>query len=310
MGVKFLFHTHEFFTKDTMRKTAVVTDSSAALPPDEIARMSQQGGFRVVPLTVKIRANSHISTADQLLQESSSGHNEKIQTASPGPGAFAEIYQELLDEGYERILSLHLSSELSSACQSARAGARMVSAEVVIVDSRTVAMALGGSVIKIYSLAQHTDISLQELAVIAHEICENTGLFFCLPTLEALRSGGRVHPALARVGQLLQIRPIGTIIDGSLTYLERPRSLEKAKEALQRIIFSEKYRRAHDHPHMECLRTPQPTGEILAIHFSGEPQLVNEWLEVEEEFVAQWVVPFPPVLTAHTGPDAIAVVIY
>lgn len=295
-----------------MQKIAIVTDSSAALPSEVILKLQKCGGFAVVPLSVEIEGSSlgHLSE-DEVSERIALAHavGQTIKTASPSVGAFQDTYRDLLNQGFETVISLHLSSELSSTYDVARTAAKDFSAKIIVVDSQTVALALGWAVLKIHELAQTLE-NPRELAEIAHEICENIQLFFYIPTLDALKRGGRVSPALARVGQLLQIRPVATVEDGKLIYLERPRTIERAKDLLAAHCKRESDRRHAVEFYPEHERTPIATGAIVGAHFSANRSELESWIEANEFSSNILISPLPAVLCAHTGLGALAVAVY
>ena len=100
-----------------------------------------------------------------------------VHTSGPAPGVFADTYDALVDEGYEHILSIHLSGELSGTVESARVGAQLSKARVTVLDSRTVAGAYGHAALHAHDIADICD-SPEELAKVVTGICaENRYLF-------------------------------------------------------------------------------------------------------------------------------------
>ncbi len=295
-----------------MGKTAIVTDSGSGLVGPELAYLAQAEGFVIVPMPVTIAGQSHRDQGLPLDQAITLAHalGEQVLTSSPSPGAFEQVYRELAAAGYESIISLHLASELSATVASARIAARQMDIAVYVLDSKTVGMAYGHVALAIHRLA-HRGIAAQRLAAIALEMCENTELLFMIPSLDALRRGGRVHPALARVGQLLQIRPVGTISDGRLIYLERPRSSQRALEVLAERVAAESQRRRRELAQMESADTPSPEGAILAVQYCGQADQAASFAgQFGAASKGAALLPLPAVLSAHTGPGALAAVIY
>lgn len=294
-----------------MRKIAVVTDSSAAIDLEFQEQLERSGGFAMVPLGVSIENKSCTDlSAEQLEHEITIAHvvGAEIKTASPGPGVFSEVYTSLFEQGFESIISLHLSSYLSSTVESARVAARQFSQPIYVIDSANVAMALGFAAISVYDLADSVE-DAKRLASVAFEMCENAQLFFYIPTVDALKRGGRVHPGMARVAQMFQIRPVATVQEGRLMYLQRPRSIERAKEILLEYVALEQERRSQGQHAVENELTPEPQGEIVAIHYAGNLREAKAWaVSVSEKAIP--ITPLPAVLSAHTGLGALAVVVY
>ncbi|WP_314659192.1 DegV family protein [uncultured Rothia sp.] len=351
--------------QDNAPRIAVVTDSAAALDPQLVQRLSARGNFVLVPMPVTIRTPGE---PDRQLQDLTAAEvdeaimlahvmGQTVSTSGPAPGVFADVYDELASRGFTHVLSVHLSGELSGTVEAARTGARLSrlgSAGVSVVDSRTVAGAYGHAVVRaleVLNSASDAGSSVEypspdcpspnypspaQLVDYIQSVCEQSTLYFYIPTLDALRRGGRVSPALAMVGQMFQIKPIGTITEGKLAYVERPRTAARALERLVEVTVQTC--REHQHaaaltsvaaPDMNSSRTgfsltATPRGEVVAVHhvgnaaqavqlyeqvqqMLGESSLVHAAASSAPEFL---VSALPPVLSAHSGLGAVALVVY
>src|SRR5688572_9683877 len=108
-------------------------------------------GIRVVPLYVMLAGRSgreglDIGPDDVARVLSSRG--QSVSTSRPTPGDFVAAYRRALDEGAERLVSIHLSSELSGTWDAARLAASQVGEHIVtVVDTRSAAMGAGFAVL-------------------------------------------------------------------------------------------------------------------------------------------------------------------
>ena len=340
-------------------RIAVVTDSAAALDPELVQRLSARGNFVMVPMPVTIRTPGE---PDRQLQDLTAAEvdeaimlahvmGQTVSTSGPAPGVFADVYDELASRGFTHVVSVHLSGELSGTVEAARTGARLSrlgSKGVSVVDSRTVAGAYGHAVVRALEMLNSASAcasvedpspdypSPAQLVDYIQSICEQSTLYFYIPTLDALRRGGRVSPALAMVGQMFQIKPIGTITEGKLAYVERPRTAARALERLVEVTVQT----CREHQHAAALSSASvgstatdpassslaafPRGEVVAVHhvgnaaqavqlyeqvqqMLGESSLVHDSASSAPEFL---VSALPPVLSAHSGLGAVALVVY
>ena len=336
-------------------RIAVVTDSAAALDPQLVQRLSACGNFVLVPMPVTIRTPGE---PDRQLQDLTAAEvdeaimlahvmGQTVSTSGPAPGVFADVYDELASRGFTHAVSVHLSGELSGTVEAARTGARLSrlgSEGVSVVDSRTVAGAYGHAVVRALEVLNAASASSNvesltpaQLVDYIQSVCEQSTLYFYIPTLDALRRGGRVSPALAMVGQMFQIKPIGTITEGKLAYVERPRTAARALERLVEVTVQTC--REHQHaaaltsavaPDMDSSRAgfslnATPRGEVVAVHHVGNAaQAVQLYEQVQQmlgesslvhDAVASSAPEFlvsalPPVLSAHSGLGAVAMVVY
>lgn len=341
-------------------RIAVVTDSAAALDPELVQCLSARGNFMLVPMPVTIRTPGE---PDRQLQDLTAAEvdeaimlahvmGQTVSTSGPAPGVFADVYDELASRGFTHVVSVHLSGELSGTVEAARTGARLSrlgSTGVSVVDSRTVAGAYGHAVVRALEVLNSASAgasvecpSPAQLVDYIQSVCEQSTLYFYIPTLDALRRGGRVSPALAMVGQMFQIKPIGTITEGKLAYVERPRTAARALERLVEVTVQT----CREHQHAAALTSvaapdmdsslasfsrtsfslkATPRGEVVAVHHVGNAaQAVQLYEQVQQMLGESSLVhdaaassapeflmsALPPVLSAHSGLGAVALVVY
>ncbi len=336
-------------------RIAVVTDSAAALDPELVQRLSARGNFVMVPMPVTIRTPGE---PDRQLQDLTAAEvdeaimlahvmGQTVSTSGPAPGVFADVYDELASRGFTHVVSVHLSGELSGTVEAARTGARLShlgSTGVSVVDSRTVAGAYGHAVVRALEVLNSASAgasvecpSPAQLVDYIQSVCEQSTLYFYIPTLDALRRGGRVSPALAMVGQMFQIKPIGTITEGKLAYVERPRTAARALERLVEVTVQT----CREHQHAAALSSASvgsaaadpassslaasPRGEVVAVHHVGNAAQAVQLYEQVQQMLGEsslvhdaaassapefLVSALPPVLSAHSGLGAVALVVY
>lgn len=340
---------------NTENRIAVVTDSAAAIHPELVERLSARGNFVVVPMPVTIRTPGE---PDRQLQDLTAAEvdeaimlahvmGQTVSTSGPAPGVFADVYDELASRGFTHVVSVHLSGELSGTVEAARTGARLsrLGVEgVSVVDSRTVAGAYGHAVVRALEVLNSASSDFvpssdyptaAQLVDYIQSVCEQSTLYFYIPTLDALRRGGRVSPALAMVGQMFQIKPIGTIVEGKLAYVERPRTAARALERLVEVTVQT----CREHQHAAALSSASasstatdlvslvaaPRGEVVAVHHVGNAAQAVQLYEQVQQMVGEsslvhdaaaslapefLVSALPPVLSAHSGLGAVALVVY
>ena len=336
-------------------RIAVVTDSAAALDPELVQRLNTHGNFVLVPMPVTIRTPGE---PDRQLQDLTTAEvdeaimlahvmGQTVSTSGPAPGVFADVYDELASRGFTHVVSVHLSGELSGTVEAARTGARLSrlgSEGVSVVDSRTVAGTYGHAVVRALEVLNAASagssvesLTPAQLVDYIQSICEKSTLYFYIPTLDALRRGGRVSPALAMVGQMFQIKPIGTITEGKLAYVERPRTAARALERLVEVTVQA----CREHQHAAALTSAStgstatdpassslaatPRGEVVAVHHVGNAAQAVQLYEQVQQMLGEsslvhdaadssapefLVSALPPVLSAHSGLGAVAMVVY
>ena len=215
-----------------MPHIALVTDSTACLPAESAERL----GVTTVPLDVIVHGAAH-SEADAatsaLLVEALRKH-ETATTSRPSPEDFAAAYRAAAEAGASGVVSLHISGELSATAESAELAAREAPIPVRVIDSRTVAMALGFSVLAAAE-AGAAGQDLDAVADIAAKRAATASAFFYVDSLEYLRRGGRIGSARALLGSALAMKPLLHVSDGRVEPLEKVRTSAKAIARVEEI---------------------------------------------------------------------------
>ena len=174
-----------------MSKIAVVTDSTTYLPADLVKKYN----ISVAPQVLIWGDQVYKDGVDIQSQE----FFTRLKTAKVMPTtsqvaivSFQEIFQNLVNSGYDEILAILVSSKLSGTVQSAAQAKDMMGLardKVHIVDSQSVAMALGFQALAV-ARAIEDGASLDDAKALAERSHENTGVFFAVDTLEFLHRGG------------------------------------------------------------------------------------------------------------------------
>jgi DegV family protein with EDD domain len=210
---------------------AVVTDSTAYLPP----RLVEQYSVEVVPLYVVMaghsgREGAEIGPAD--VARALGVRGQTVSTSRPTPGDFVSAYRRRLAEGAERIVSVHLSAELSGTVDAARLAAAQVGEHIVtVVDSRSAAMGSGFAVVAAARAAAAGE-DAASVAATARETAAATRTLFVVDTLEHLRRGGRIGAAASMIGTALAVKPVLHVVEGRVVPLEKVRTTARALSRL------------------------------------------------------------------------------
>lgn len=273
---------------------AVVTDSTADLPLE----LAEERGLRVVPMSVAfvsevLISGVTISTEDfyARLEEA----DELPTTSQPAPAWLEEAYADCADEGFDAVVSLHVSGALSGTAALARQVAAQAALPVEVVDSRQVSgglalMALaaqraasaGGDVAGVLDAAERVRAGLRSMVVV--------------DTLEYLRRGGRVTGLQALVGSVLRVKPMLGVEDGRLEVLSRSRTWKRARQQL--------VARAREH-------LADRPAHVLITHALAPERAAGLLDDLEEQLrvTDSLTTTIGPVIGTHTGPGAVALAV-
>lgn len=216
--------------------TALITDSTANLPAPLVAYW----GIGVVPVQVIL--------GDRALEEGvsvTSGEvaaalraGTPVSTSRPAPGRFLEAYREAAAAGAERIVSAHLSSDLSGTYEAALLAAEAAPVPVKVLDSRSVSMGLGFAVVAAARVLRRSGSVDEAVAALVTTAAQSRVLFY-VDSLDFLRRGGRIGAAQRVLGSALAVKPILHVAKGRVQPLEKVRTAGRALARLEELAVAQ-----------------------------------------------------------------------
>lgn len=267
-------------------------DSTGYLTSDIV----KEHDIRVVTLNVNIGDETfpEIDLSNEDFFEKLRSISGSSTTSQPSVGAFMEAYKGVLAEGYEEIVSIHLSQMISGTYSSATMAKDLLgNANIHIFDSGSSALSLG---LLTWAAAEFAKdgLSAQEIIEKLELLKPQCELYFIVDTLEYLHRGGRIGGASAIFGTLLQIKPIlffnrEGIIDVFEKVRSKNRAIQRVYKELDRALESKK-------PH-----------RIAVIHVGAQQEAAEIAKELAQKYPNQDIRIFEagPVIATHVGPGAI-----
>ncbi|MGX6449828.1 DegV family protein [Patulibacter sp. S7RM1-6] len=271
---------------------AVVTDSTHYLPRELVAERAISEVSLYVTRGDEAERELDIVDLDAFyagLRE----QRDLPSTSQPSPGDVLEVYEPLLQGGYD-IVSIHLAGGISGTVETARQAAAMAAADapgrrIEVIDSRLACGALGLPVLTAAAAAAGGG-DVDAVAGRAQETIDSMlrKFVFAVDTLEYLRRGGRIGSAQAWIGGALKIKPILTL-DGEITPIERVRT---SRRAFDRMLAVAEQLKA-DGSTAWCVQHIQAPEEAARLAAAAAEILGTPPLFVSE---------IGPVIGAHVGP--------
>lgn len=258
-----------------MKRIGVVTDSHSGITKEEADRL----GIKVLPMPFYVDGEccyeGFTYTWDDFLKILKSGAD--VRTSQPSPTDVMNIWDEALKE-YEQIIYIPISSGLSGSCHTAETFAEdeKYKNRVFVVDNGRVSAAQRRAVLDALELIDEGYVA-PWIKKTLEASKANMVIYIGVETLDNLKRGGRISPASATLGNVLNIKPVLRFDVGTLDVYRKCRGFNKAKrvmiEALKHDLettFSEWYKR----------------GEVNLLAASSAPADVSrEW---EEEIRAEF----------------------
>lgn len=279
-----------------MKKIAIVTDSNSGITQE----MGKTMGIHVIPMPFFIDGELFLEDITLTQEEfyKRLGEDSDISTSQPSPGEVMECWDELLKE-YDEIVHIPMSSGLSSTCHAAQSLSQEYEGKVCVVDNQRISVTQKQSV--------EDAITLREAGKSAAEIKEileaeklQTSIYITVDTLKYLKKGGRITPAAAALGTVLNLKPVLQIQGDKLDAFSKVRGWKAAKRTMLKAIEKD----------LEERFSEVREDMVLGMAYTCSKEEAQEWKqEIAEKFPEYEIVEGPLSLSVacHIGPGAMAV---
>ena len=220
-------------------RTAIITDSNSGVTAAEAREL----GVRVVPMPVIIDGQTYYEGVDlfpeEFYQMLRAGRD--VSTSQPAPEDVTRLWDEVLDEGYDEALYIPMSSGLSSSCQTAVILAADYGGRVLVADNHQISVPQKNAVRDALALAAQ-GLTAAEIKERLEEAGGDSLIYIGVDTLEYLKRGGRITPAVAAMGAVLGIKPLLAIRGERLDTFAKVRGTKHCKalliESMQKSVES------------------------------------------------------------------------
>ncbi|MED5073940.1 DegV family protein [Anoxybacillus geothermalis] len=278
-------------------KIAIVTDSTAYLPKDVRERL----GIRMIPLSVIFGDETYREEIDMTADEFfvKIKQNPKLPTTSqPSVGEFVDLFTAIREEGYDAVISIHLSSGISGTYQGAvTAGTMVEGLRVYAYDSEISCMAQGFYAIEAAEMAKAGKMP-EEILARLDEMKRTLRAYFMVDDLSHLQRGGRLTGAQAFIGGLLQIKPLLRFENKVIVPFEKIRTRKKAVQRIEELFDED---------------ADKGVPLKAAIIHANQPDEASRW---RDELAARYphveflISYFGPVIATHVGEGALGLTWY
>ena len=213
-----------------MKRVGIVTDSHGGISLLQAGKL----GVKVVPMPFYFGDDCYYEgvsiSRGEFFERLNNG--ESVSTSQPSPEAVMEVWREALTE-YEKVLYMPISSGLSGSCNTARmlANEEEFEGKVFVVDNGRVATPMHRSILDALELIEE-GFSAQEVQLMLETAGNKMSIYIAVETLEHLKKGGRITPATAAIGTVLNIKPILKLNTGVLETYKKSRGMKKARQEM------------------------------------------------------------------------------
>lgn len=280
-----------------MSKIAIITDSNSGITQAEAKEL----GIFVLPMPFFIDGEQYLEDINLTQEEFYKRLSEdaQISTSQPSPGAVLDLWRQVLEE-YDQIVHIPMSSGLSASCETAMALAQEYEGKVYVVNNQRISVTQRQSVLDAMLLAQGGKTAA-EIKKILEEMKLDASIYLTLETLKYLKKGGRITPAAAAIGTILNLKPVLQIQGEKLDAFAKARGKAKAKKMILEAVHKELDER---------FAAEAAAGEmVISAAYGGNYDEAQEWLrEIKESFPGWdcYMAPISLSVACHIGNDVLA----
>ena len=281
-----------------MEKIAIVTDSNSGITQEEGRRL----GVSVLPMPFYINDVMYLEgitlTQEEFYEKLK--NDEAISTSQPSPAEVCGLWDNLLKE-YDEVVHIPMSSGLSASCETAMALARDYDGRVQVVDNQRISVTQRQSVLDALVLREAGRTAAEIKEKLEEEKMESS-IYITLETLKYLKKGGRITPAAAAIGTVLNLKPVLQIQGEKLDAYAKVRGKKQAKKVMLKAIREDwegrfgKYVEAGE----MCLQMAYTGNKEEAEEFKKEVQAAFSGIDIHMD-------PLSLSVACHIGHGALAV---
>ena len=280
------------------KKIAIITDSNSGITQKE----AQQLGITVLAMPFYIDEQLFLEDITLTQEEfyKRLAEDANISTSQPSPADVMETWEKLLEE-YDEIVHIPMSSGLSNSCQTAFVLAREFHDRVQVVDNQRISVTQRQSVLDAMELAKAGKDAVQIKEILEKEAGESS-IYITLETLKYLKKGGRITPAAAALGTVLNLKPVLQIQGDKLDAFSKARVKKQAKRTMLQAMKADLEGRFKEYVDRDLI--------CLQAAYTGNEEEAMEWKkELENQFprMPVYMAPLSLSVACHIGQGALAV---
>jgi DegV family protein with EDD domain len=216
-----------------------------------------------------------------------------ISTAQTSTGRILEMYEEMKASGYDELIIITISKELSGTYQNAVLAASMIDIDVHVYDSKSVSYIQALMAIEARKMAK-AGKTVEEIMEKLDFIRDHNHIYITVDTLKYLVKNGRLSNVAGAIGSLLKLKPLLEVNkEGKVKTVDKIRTTKKARK-----LLVEKF--------VEEVKDKDVITFVVYTNNRDEMQVFKE--ELEAKGVKDiMLVPLTPVVGTHAGPGTMGV---
>ena len=281
-----------------MSRIAVVTDSNSGITQAQAKEL----GVSVIPMPFMIDGETYYEeislSRDEFYEKLAA--NADISTSQPSPESILNLWDSLL-ENYDEVIHIPMSSGLSGSCQTAIMLSQDYNGKVHVVNNQRISVTQRQSVLDALALID-AGKSGAEIKKILEEEKFNSSIYITLETLKYLKKGGRITPAAAAIGTVLNLKPVLQLQGEKLDAFAKVRGKKQARRTMLKAMKADFEGR---------FASFVQNGEMcLQAAYTGNPEEAEEWKQEMQEIFPGMEIHMDPLslsVACHIGYGSLAI---
>ena len=277
-----------------MSRVAVLTDSNSGITQAE----GKELGIGILPMPFFIDGEEYFEeitlSQEEFYERLKANHD--IKTSQPAPGDVMGLWDKYLEE-YDDIVYITMSSGLSSTCETAMMMEDDYDGRVPVVNNQRISVTQRQSVKDAIWLASEGKSAAGIREILEKNKFESS-IYITVDTLKYLKKGGRITPAAAAIGTVLNLKPVLQIQGEKLDAYAKVRGWKQAKKTMLDAMEKDLLHRFGNQPvHLEAA-------------YTCSDEEAQKWKEEIEDRFPQYKVEMDRLslsVACHIGPGAMAV---
>ena len=276
------------------KKVAIVSDTNCGITLEEAKKL----GIYLITMPFFVDGEEYFEykTMNHQMFFEKLRAGADVSTSMPSPADLIDTWENLLDE-YDEVVHIPMSSGLSGSCHTAAGFAEEFDGKVQVVDNKRISVIMKQAVLEAKYMADQ-GMSGAEIKEYLEKDGLNSAVYVAVDTLEYLKKSGRVTPAAAAIGSVLNIKPVLQIQGGKLDAYKKVRGMKQATKAMFEGIRAE----------METRFAGKEI--VIRAAYSGDDAVRDSWASaIKEEFPNMEIVmdKLPISICCHTGEGAMGI---
>ena len=280
-------------------KIAIISDSNSGISMEKAKEM----GMFIQPSPFFINNNIELAGVTMTHEQFYNALQDDtidVKTSMPSPGDMTDTWDELL-KTHDEVVFIPISSGLSGTYSTAAMLAEDYDGRVQVVDNRRVSVTQYRSIVDALELAKMGK-NAKEIKEYLERTADRSSIYLSLDTLKYLKKGGRITPAAAAIGTLLNLKPVLQIQGDKLDAYAKCRGKAQAKKTMIDAVKKDmegRFKNAVDKKNLHLLIA-------YGAYFSDALEWKKEVQEVFPDYEIE-IHPLSLSVACHIGPGVLAI---